>query len=198
MALPRSLNRIDLPVHTVGDAGRARLAARAFAAQAERAWRADRLRRPQPALPLRQQGVPGLAGQARRRRPRPRGHRGPRPGRLPALPRVHRRRAVGRADDVRAPAHHRRPPAALDPRRLLPRPQLAGPRPRVPRHLQRRRPPEAPGARGRPARAPAAARHRQRRPADPLRRPPAQDPLREQAVRQPGSACRPTTCSGTR
>ena len=102
----------------------------------------------------------------------------------------------GRAHRVRAPARHRRPAGHLDPRRLLPGPRIARARARLPGHLQRRRPPEAPRARGRPARAPAAPGHRQRRRADPVRRPPAEDPLRQPAVRRLDRRARPTTCSG--
>ena len=89
---------------------RAGIAAGAFAAQAQCARRAGRLHRPQPALPLRQQGVPRLARQARRRSARPRSHRGPRPRRLPALPRLHRRRAGRRAHELTSGSSS--PPAA--------------------------------------------------------------------------------------
>ena len=185
MALPRSLNRLELALpQTLGEP----VEREALAALSQHKLNAlgmplayiDR----QPALPLRQQGVPRLAGQAGQRRARPRGHRGPRPRCLPALPRLHRRGAVRRADGLRAAAGHAGPAVAVDPRRLLPRPQRAGARPRLHRHLQRRRQPEAPRARGRAARAPSAPRHRQRRPADPVLRPPAEAALRQQAVRR--------------
>ena len=58
----------------------------------------------------------------------------------------------GRAHGLRAPARHAGPAADLDPRRLLPRPQRARRGARLPRHLQRRRPPAA-ASRSRPASA---------------------------------------------
>ena len=64
--------------------------------------------------------------------------------------------------------------------------------------LQRRRSPEAARARSRTARASPAPRDRQRRPADPLLRPPAQASASPTSRSATGSACRPTTCSATR
>ena len=83
----------------------------------------------------------------------------------------------------------------LDPRRLLPGTQRAGPGARLPGDVQRRRPSEVARARGGAARAPAAAGHRQRRLADSLLRPAAQGPLRQQAVREQRRRARPRTCS---
>ena len=185
MALTRSLNRVDLPVHTVGDPVERESPARAFAAQAQCARRSGRVRRPQPALSLRatRRSSTGSASATTRCSAAKSSRCSAATSSSSTAP-TSTPRSTGERTDVRAPARHARPAGDLDPRRLLPGPQLAGPRARIPRHVQRRRSPEAARARGRTARAPPAPRHRQRRPADPVLRPPAQDPLRQQAVRQ--------------
>ena len=119
----------------------------------------------------------------------PRGHRPGGPGRHRArrLSPVRSLRRGGpqrRADRIRAAADRPRPAVDVDSRRLLPRPWTGRRRPRLSGELCRRRPAEAPRARGRLAGASAAPGDRQRRLADRPLRPAAQDPLREPAVRR--------------
>ena len=175
------------PRHDSANSGRVARAGRpacAFPAQVERARPAAGVHRPEAALPLRQPGVLRLDRQAGRGCGRPRGHRGHRARCLRALRGLHRGSPRRRAHRLRASAGVAGPADDLDSRRLLPGTQRAGPGARLPGDVQRRRPPEVARTRGGAARAPAAAGHRQRRFADSLFRPPAQGPLRQQAVRE--------------
>ena len=196
MALTRSISRLDLaPMpQTVGEVVERDPLLALSQRKLNALGTAARLRRPQPALSLRQQGVPRLARQARRRGARPRGHR----GRSAATSTSSTTRTSTRRSAASAPASSAssstpgRPPIWIRvdyyPDRN-PQGHIRG----FLVDLQRRRPPEAARARGGSARAPAAPRHRQRRPADPLFRSPAHGCALPTSRSPTGSACRPTT-----